>query len=138
MKKFVILLISLLCLVSPALAGNVLQQQYETARMAEMAQETSFFNLSKERLLENDYQGYLNGGRSLYGYLLTAKEDALKAKNEIDLKYINLMLNQYNIRVKTVNSNIFYLQTIKVDDEDYRNLSDLTKLCLYFHNLMAY
>lgn len=136
--KRIILTILLLFLALPVFAGNLLQQQYETARMAEMAQGTSFLNISKERLLENDYQGYLNGGRSLYGYLLTAKEDALNAKNEIDLKYINLMLNQYNIRVKTVNSNIFYLQKIKVDDEDYRNLSDLTKLCLYFHNLMAY
>lgn len=136
--KRTILTILILFLARPCFAGNLLQQEYETAKMAETAQDTAFFNISKERLLENDYQGYLNGGRSLYGYLLTAKEDALKAKNKIDLKYINLMLNQYNIRVKTVNSNIFYLQTIKVDDEDYRNLSDLTKLCLYFYNLMAY
>ena len=136
MKK-IILTILLLFLALPCFAGNLLQQEYETAKMAEMAQSPAFYNISKEHLLENDYQGYLNGGRSLYGYLLKAKEEAKDAKNNVELKYINLMLNQYNIQVKTINSKIFYLQKIKVNDKDYKKLSDLTKLCLYFYNIIA-
>lgn len=137
MKKLIILTLLLLT-VNPVFAGNLLQQEYETAKMSEMAQEPTFYNMSKERLFENDYQGYLNGGRSLYGYLLTAKEEAEKTKNTIDLKYVNLMLNQYNTRVKTTNSGVFYLKRITVEDADYKKLSELVKDSLFFYNLMAY
>lgn len=106
--------------------------------MSEMSQEQTLHNISKEKLLENDYQGYINGGRSLYGYLLTAQKEAEKTKNVNDLKYVNLMINQYNTRIKTLNSNLFQLQKIAVDDAEYKKLSELVKLCLYFHNLMAY
>lgn len=136
--KRIILTILLLFLALPVFAGNLLQQEYETAKMSEMAQEPTFYNLSKERLFENDYQGYLNGGRSLYGYLLTAKENAETSKNTIDLKFTTLMLNQYNMRIKTTNSQIFYLQKITIDDKDYKKLSELVKLCLFFHNMIAY
>ena len=140
MKKFfssTILILSLFVFSLPCNANNFLQQHYETTKMSEMAQEQSLYNVTKERLLENDYQGYLNGGRSLYGYLLAAKKEAQK-KNSTDLKYIKLMLNQYNMRIKTTNPNLFKLQKITVDDQDYIKLTELTKLCLYFHNFMAY
>lgn len=137
MKKFIITLL-LLSLSLPAFAGNLLQQEYETAKMSEMAQEQTFYNMTKERLLENDYQGYLNGGRSLYGYLLTAKKEAEQTKNINDSKYVNLMINKYKTRIKTLNSDLFQLQKIVVDDNEYKKLSELVKICLYFYNLMAY
>lgn len=138
MKNLLILFLSLFMFVVPAFAGNLLQQEYEANKMQEMSKEQTLYNMSKESLLKNDYQGYLNGGRSMYGYMLTAKAEAEKTKNVIDLKYANLMINQYNTRIKTINSNLFQLQKIHVDDNEYKQLTDLTKICLYFFNIMAY
>lgn len=137
MKKL-ILTILILFLALPCFAGNLLQQEYETKMAAELAKDPATANYTKEKLLENDYQGYLNGGRSLYGYILNLKKSAKNTQNSTDLKYANLMQRHYDIRIKTNNSQLFNLQKITVEDKDYKKLSEVAKTCLYFYNLMAY
>lgn len=135
MKKFLIIL-SILCLSLPCFAGNLLQQEYEATRMQEIAQESVFRNMSKESLLENDYQSYLNGGRSLYGYLLASVEE--NSKSSLDFKYNNLMLKQYKMYTKTYNHQLFRLKKIIVDDNDYKLLKEETKSVIAGFNLIAY
>lgn len=139
MSKIYKLFVLLLCLLSLQLncfAGNILQQEYETAKMQETAQESVFYNMSKESLLENDYQSYLNGGRSLYGYLLASVEE--NSKSSLDFKYHNLMLKQYNMYIKTYNHQLFRLKKIIVDDTDYKLLKENTKEVISVFNLIAY
>lgn len=139
MSKIYKLFVLLLCLLSLQLncfAGNILQQEYETAKMQETAQESVFYNMSKESLLENDYQSYLNGGRSLYGYLLASVEE--NSKSSLDFKYHNLMLKQYNMYIKTYNHQLFRLKKIIIDDNDYKLLKEETKSVVAGFNLIAY
>lgn len=139
MSKIYKIFVLLLCLLSLQLncfAGNILQQEYETAKMQETAQESVFYNMSKESLLENDYQSYLNGGRSLYGYLLASVEE--NSKSSLDFKYHNLMLKQYNMYIKTYNHQLFRLKKIIIDDNDYKLLKEETKSVVAGFNLIAY
>lgn len=62
MSKIFRLFILSLCLLSLQLncfAGNILQQEYETAKIQELAQEPTLHNMSKRGLIEDDYLGYL-------------------------------------------------------------------------------
>ena len=69
MKK--LLVIFLMFLALPCFAGNLLQQEDEVrfAREIAKAQET-FPNYSKEFLIREDYNGYMNGKDSLYGLVV--------------------------------------------------------------------
>lgn len=135
MKK-IILTILLLFLALPCFAGNLLQQEYETAKMSEMAQEPAFYNLSKRGLIENDYSAYLNGGGSLYG-VLKYKQGRLP-KNSLDLKYVNLILAKYDIIVKNRNSQLIQPDKIIVDDKDYKMLSDDVKSDIAVFNIIIF
>ena len=125
MKKFLILILFLL-IVNPVFAGNLLQQEYETARMFKMAQDPIFYNKTAKGLIEDDYLTYLNnGGDSIYG-LMKNKQKKLP-KDSLDLKYINLMIAKYDIIVKNLNPQLVKHDRIIVDDEDYKKLSDDVK-----------
>lgn len=135
MKK-IILTILLLFLALPCFAGNLLQQEYETAKMSEMAQEPAFYNLSKRGLIENDYSAYFNGGGSLYG-VLKYKQGRLP-KNSLDLKYVNLILAKYDIIIKNRNSQLIQPDKIIVDDKDYKMLSDDVKSDIAVFNIIIF
>lgn len=137
-----LLLLFVLCLFSlPVFAGNLLQQEYETKEAVKFTQDLSFHNMSKRGLLENDYQGYLNGGRSLYGMLKYEQERLEKIttpEKNLDLRYINIMIKRYDTRIKAINSQLFNLQKIIVNDDEYKYLSKDTKVALAMFNLIAY
>ena len=132
--KRIILTILILFLSLPCFAGNVLQQEYETAKMAEMAQEPAFYNISKRGLIEDDYLHYLNGGGSLYG-VLKYKQEKLP-KDSLDLKYVNLMLAKYDIIIKNINPQLVKPDRIIIEDDDYKKLSDDVKSDIALFNLI--
>ncbi len=134
--KRIIITILILFLALPCFAGNLLQQEYETAKMSEMAQEPAFYNLSKRGLIENDYSAYLNGGGSLYG-VLKYKQGRLP-KNSLDLKYVNLILAKYDIIVKNRNSQLIQPDKIIIDDKDYKMLSDDVKSDIAVFNIIIF
>lgn len=136
MKKILVLLLCVVSLQLSCFAGNLLQQEYETAKMQEVAQEQTLYNASKESLLKNDYQAYLNSGRSLYGMIRYIQEES--PKNSLDFKYADLMLKQYDIYVKTYNQQLFKLKKIIADDTDYKLLKENTKEVIALFNLIAY
>ena len=133
MKK-IILTILILFLVLPCFAGNLLQQEYETAKMQELAQEPAFYNKTAKGLIEDDYLHYLNGGGSLYGVLKYGQEKL--PKDSLDLKYVNLMLTKYDIIIKNRNPQLIKPDKIIVDDEDYKRLSDEVKSDIAIFNLI--
>lgn len=139
--KRIILTILLLFLALPCFAGNLLQQEYETAKMSEMAQEPAFYNISKRGLIEDDYLGYLNGKGSLYGVILYKKEELEKVTvptKSIDLRYINLVLQKYNFIIKNKNPQLLAPDKIIVDDNDYKNLDkDVKDIISGFNLFMA-
>ena len=139
--KRIILTILLLFLALPCFAGNLLQQEYETAKMQELAQEPAFYNISKRGLIEDDYLGYLNGKGSLYGVILYKKEELEKVTvptKSIDLRYINLVLQKYNFIIKNKNPQLLAPDKIIVDDNDYKNLDkDVKDIISGFNLFMA-
>lgn len=141
MKKIVILLISLFCFISPVFAGNLMQQEYETAKMQELAQEPAFYNMSKRGVIEDDYYGYLNGKDSLYGVILYKKDELEKVTTpdkSIDLRYINLVLQKYDFIIKNKNPQLLAPDKIIVDDEDYKNINkDVKDIISGFNLFMA-
>lgn len=132
--KRIILTILILFLALPCFAGNVLQQEYETAKMAEMAQDPAYYNKTANGLIEDDYLHYLNGGGSLYGVLKYGQEKL--PKDSLDLKYVNLMLTKYDIIIKNRNPQLIKPDKIMVDDEDYKRLSDDVKSDIAIFNLI--
>lgn len=135
MKRIIIFTLFLL-IVNPVFAGNLLQQEYETQKASEVSRNPMTSNYTKEALLKNDYEGYLNGGRSLFGMIRYIQEES--PKNSLDFKYADLMLKQYNMYVKTYNQKIFQLKKIIVDDTDYKLLKENTKEVISVFNLIAY
>lgn len=138
MKKVLILMLCLFCFIPPAFAGNILQQEYETAKMAELAQEPAFYNMSKRGLIEDDYLGYLNGKDSLYGVILYKKEELEKTSStvkHINLRYLNLVLEGYNFVIKNKNPQMFQPEKIIVDDKDYRQLDEDIKSIISGFNM---
>lgn len=133
MKK-TILTILFLFLSLPTFAGNLLQQEYETAKMFEMAQDPIFYNKTAKGLIEDDYLTYLNGGDSIYG--LMKNQQKKLPKDSLDLKYINLMITKYDIIVKNLNPQLVKPNRIIVDDEDYKKLSDDVKKIMAGLNLI--
>ena len=134
--KRIILIILVIFLALPCFAGNLLQQEFETKKQQEAAMDSRLYNISKEQLLYNDYIGYLNGQKAFYGGLVYGLKN--ENKNSLDFKYINLMYQQYNARIQATNPQLFRLQKIIVDDDDYKLLKDETKEGIAAFNLLAY
>lgn len=134
--KLFVLSLCLFMISIPCFAGNLLQQEYETQKASEVSSNPMTSNYTKEALLKNDYEGYLNGGRSLFGMIRYIQEES--PKNSLDFKYADLMLKQYNMYVKTYNQKIFQLKKIIVDDTDYKLLKENTKEVISVFNLIAY
>ena len=135
MKKLITIIL-LLLVINPVFAGNLLQQEFETKKQQEAAMDSRLYNISKEQLLYNDYIGYLNGQKAFYGGLVYGLKN--ENKNSLDFKYINLMYQQYNARIQATNPQLFRLQKIIVDDDDYKLLKDETKEGIAAFNLLAY
>lgn len=136
MKKVLILMLCLFCFIPPVLAGNILQQEYETAKMQELAQEPAFYNKTAKGLIEDDYLHYLNGGGSLYGVLKYKQKNL--SKDSFDLKYVNLMLAKYDIIIKNINPQLVKPDRIIVEDDDYKKLSDDVKSDMAIFNLIIF
>lgn len=133
--KQILLTILLLFLALPCFAGNLLQQEYETAKMEKAATNPIASLYSKSALFENDYLGYLNGWNSIFGELKNLQ--ATLPKNSLDYRYINLAVKQYEMAVKTYNRDVFSLKKIIIDDSDYKLLHDETKLNIGAFNFIA-
>lgn len=137
MKRIIIFTLFLL-IVNPVLAGNLLQQEFETAKMQEVAQQPALHNMSKRGLIEDDYLGYLNGKDSLYGVILYKKEELEKSSSpvkHINLRYLNLVLEGYNFVIKNKNPQMFQPDKIIVDDKDYRQLDEDIKSIISGFNM---
>ena len=139
--KRIIITILILFLALPCFAGNLLQQEYETAKMSEMAREPVFYNISKRGLIEDDYLGYLNGKGSLYGVILYKKEELEKVTTpdkSIDLRYTNLVLQKYNFIIKNKNPQLLAPDKIIIDDNDYKSINkDVKDIISGFNLFMA-
>lgn len=137
MKKIIVF--CLMCFSLPVFAGNLLQQEYETKEAVKVTQDLSFHNMSKRGLLENDFQGYLNGGGSLYGVLKYEQEKLQKIttpEKNLDLRYINLALKKYDLMIKNQNPHLVHPDKIIIDDKDYKFLTDNTKSFIAGFNML--
>lgn len=134
MKRIIIFTLFLL-IVNPVLAGNILQQEYDTVKIQKFASDTDLRNYSKTTLLENDYIIYLQHGNSIFGEL--KKAQATLPKNSLDYRYINLAVKQYEMAIKTYNQNLVSMQKIIIDDEDYKKLTEETKSNIGAYNFLA-
>lgn len=107
----------LICL--PCMAS--LQDEYEKTQFEEFTKPATFAKM----LLYDDYEGYQNGGESLYGRASQLLK-AYKTKNlGNDIKYINIFLANY----KSSNP-----VRITVGDTIYKTLQAETKKYIAFNN----
>ena len=147
MKKNIILLISLFCLISPCFAGNLLQQQDEINFIQKVANDPLPTQYGKDYLIREDYYGYLNGKNSGYGYVVNTLEDISKSNipnKYLNIKYLTLLKTKIETIVKLQNNSIDHnmrlnatRQKIIIDDEDYKKLSsDVRHLIIMLNYLM--
>ncbi len=144
MKKFFIFLVSLFCLTTPAIAGNVLQQQDEVKFVQKVANKPLPNHYGKDYLIREDYYTYFNGGESTYGLLLYYIDEAKKNKNVVDLKYLNLAKSKIETVAKLQNNDIDSRMRINsinkkviIEDTDYQKLSkDVKDLITMINFLM--
>lgn len=129
-------------LALPCFAGNLLQQEDEVrfAREIAKAQET-FPNYSKEFLIREDYNGYMNGKDSLYGLVVNTMEDISKTNilnKELNLHYLKLAKDKLQIIATTPqSSNINPAKSkIVIDDTDYKKLDKQVKTVILSVNLV--
>ncbi len=149
MKKIIVLLVSLFCLISPAFAGNLLQQQDEVKFVQNLVNKPAFpVTSSKLELIKEDYWVYTQGGDCLYSDLVKnlKKLSANKSsENEINIKYLTLLKNKIdtivkiqnisidnNLRLKAVNKKII------IEDNDYKKLSKETKELITGFNVILF
>ena len=130
MKKIIVLLVSLFCLISPAFAGNLLQQQDELKFVQKMSNNPMPTQYGKDYLIREDYYGYFNGKESTYGLILYYIDEAKKSKNISDLKYLNLAKSKIEIIAKLQNNDTdrnmradAVNKKIIIEDSDYKKLS---------------
>lgn len=118
-------------------ANNSLQQAYEEKFKEQLQQQIAIeFLFSGNYILKDDYNGYLNGGKSLYGEIIN-KITQLKNSNtpnkDLSLKYLTQL--KYNIENATRNNANTTLMVIP--DNDFKMLDDETKLFINLNNICA-
>ena len=129
--KYFLFIVFFLTFSMPVFSSNILQQEYDIKNTdAEMAVP---LNYDKEYLIKEDYYGYKNGKKSLYGGLVYTIKEVQKSNNQykaVNLRYLNLAKIKYekiallqnndldkNIRLNAISSKII------IEDEDYKKLT---------------
>lgn len=136
----------ILYLVSPCIAGNLLQQEYEVNNATT---DIKFpINYNKLYLLKEDYYGYLNGKKSIYGgiiYLIEKNEKDNIPNKALNLRYLNLAKAKFDKIILIQNSNLdqnirlnSLASKIIIDDEDYQKLStDIKEAIRIMNTILA-
>ena len=163
MKKFVILLLSLVLLSTTVciakerknnkvesnninkspninkniVSDNFLQQDFEKKFIEQFKEKVSIiFLLDGNYLFTDDYNGYLNGGNSLYGDIVN-KISKLNNSNlpnkAVNLQYLKLVKNNIENTAKNQTS----IETIVIPDNDFKLLDEDTKFYTNFNNVYA-
>lgn len=163
MKKFVILLLSLVLLSTTVciakerknnkvesnninkspninkniVSDNFLQQDFEKKFIEQFKEKVSIiFLLDGNYLFTDDYNGYLNGGNSLYGDIIN-KISKLNNSNlpnkAVNLQYLKLVKNNIENTAKNQTS----IETIVIPDNDFKLLDEDTKFYTNFNNVYA-
>ncbi len=90
--------------------------------------------------MQDDYQAYLNGGGSMYGVFVKTKQTIEKSNisnKQLNLMYIDLIINRYLRSIKSLNSKYIPLQKIFIPDEDYTKLTKEIKKQMSIYNLIT-
>ncbi len=138
MKK-VITIILLLFLVLPVFADD-LQSKWEedfskTPVMVKLL-ENSWGN-SPDDVIKNDYKDYLLGKNSFYTTLdnvVNSDKYYELSSNDLNKKYIDLLLDKYCDRLKAVSTHIYIAGVISISDAEYKKLDDTVKSLLSIYN----
>lgn len=138
--KYILLIFCFLCFSLNCFAGNILQQQDEI----DFLQKTNVQhkpNYNPIWLIMEDYSGYVQGKNAFYGYIDNGLKDIDKFPNkEINQKYLKLIKNKLDIIINSssnTKSNYFVLSKIVVDDADYQQLSENTKMIVQMYNYIV-
>lgn len=110
----------------PVFANNSLQNEYE--------KDFSLQNSMTLSLINNDFQAYYNGGGSMYGYLLYAKDEYREKNKALDVLYITKIIDSWKQAYN--NQSEKYLNYIRIDDKDFCKLEADTKRFISIYNSM--
>lgn len=135
MKKLVCVM-CLICLALPVFADNLLQQKYEDDFNKDKIKThiSTFILFDGIDLLKDDYDGYNNGRDTMYGEIMYLIEDI----NKKNAPYKNLNIEYLNkIKSNIVNAanNDINPSPIIVDDEEYKHLTEDTKILINLNNI---
>lgn len=90
-------------------------------------------NVASKELIADDIRGYLQGSKSFYGGIVSAKNNT---KSYPDTKYLNMMFDNYNKSISDI-TNIKKWQKISINDDEYVQLLEKTKMGLCLYNYIA-
>lgn len=135
MKKLLVLFVSFVLLAIPCFAGDL---QYNTevkiykTKLASGSKDLTAYN--SDTLILEDYDTYKSGGDSIYGYYLNTRDEYNRSSNDIDKKYIDILIKKYNDRVIGAKTHTFKAGVISIPDNEYSKLSDSIKKHICFWN----
>lgn len=118
-------------------AGNILQQDYEEKFKEQLSEQISIEILfSGIFIFRDDYNGYLNGGGSLYGEIIDKianLENSNMPNKDITLKY----LTQMKCNIENTAQNNTNIKPIIIPDNDFKILDDETKFFINLNNICS-
>lgn len=129
MKKIIIFVLCIF-LSLPVFADNILQQKYE----ANNVQKLKGIPYHVIYLINDDYDGYKNGGGSLYGVISYQIEQCKKEHRAKDLEYLEQASSMYEYAYNSQSKE--NMQYVYIEDEDYQNISEGAKNAISSYNML--
>jgi len=118
MKKFLILVLTILLSSQIVLAGE-LQNQWNSINISKV---TYLENSNSRTILLDDYRGFINGGKSFYGFILGMLDQY--SIDSFNYKYLSKIKQNY----ETNFINIRNWQKFELSDNEYKQLSEDVKV----------
>lgn len=138
MKKIIVLFALFLFSVMPAFCDTI-QQVWEENLFLQPELEKLLDTAHTDEYIRNDYKNYLEGKNSFYTALSSLLEsDAYwkLPKNDLNKKYLDMLLNNYFERLKAVTTSTYLAGVISVSDSEYKLLNQSTKKLIAMYNYL--
>lgn len=92
-------------------------------------------SVNPDKIVNDDYNAYLNNGKSFYGYILYIKQQYQDLPDtNLNKKYADMLFNNYHLRLKAVNTNTYLVGIIDIPDSEYQRLDDDIKMFICIFN----
>lgn len=116
-----------------------IQQVWEENLFSQPELEKLLDTAHTDETIMNDYKNYLEGKNSFYTALSSLLESDAYWKlpeNDLNKKYLDMLLNNYFERLKAVTTSTYLAGVISVSDSEYKLLNQSTKKLIAMYNYL--